>query len=145
MKQVNTLILNTFCPSFQYAQESCSSGVDVGVSKVCLTWPLVRELKLNHVCSFYKYFKRSEIYFVADKNRRVLGGLYFPWSFTKVWNFWNLNWTVNLRFDIHSLSPKKLDAVIITNTHNCIQIFFMRTVILILFGFYTQIKLWLTL
>lgn len=132
------MILNTFCPSFQFIgswrrRKQSLSNMTSG------------ERIETKPCSFYKYFKRSEIYFVVDNNRRVLGGLYFPWPFTKVWNFWNLNWILNLRFDIHSLSPKKLDDVIITNTHNCIQIFFMRTVILILCGFYTQIKLWLTL
>lgn len=37
------MILNRFCPSFKLVQESCTLGIDRGVSKACLARPVVRE------------------------------------------------------------------------------------------------------
>lgn len=37
------MILNRFCSSFKFVQESCTSGIDRGVSKACLARPVVRE------------------------------------------------------------------------------------------------------
>lgn len=43
IKEVKTLVLNTFCPSFLFVQESCTSGVDRGVNKAYVARPLVWE------------------------------------------------------------------------------------------------------
>lgn len=40
---VTTSISITFCPLFQFIQESCTLGFDRGVSKACKGQPLMRE------------------------------------------------------------------------------------------------------